>query len=216
MVYPPTDKASLKQVVFSVLSFLRGYPSYNWVMWFVVCLFTVEILHYFVGRHATTSLRLVVLAVVSYLIGWFLFWQSTLIVSATGIARNFWFINEALIAYPFYVAGILARRLRIFDRPPIIGRLLIFLALLGVTLATFDLNSGPFVYKKPVVVMAGGSHGSLWLFPLTALAGSLMMGYLARLTPPRAGSFSSGEERWCCWGWTASTMTTSIIRSPSG
>ena len=39
VVYPPTSKADLEQVVFSLLSFARGYPSYNWLMWFLVCLF---------------------------------------------------------------------------------------------------------------------------------------------------------------------------------
>ncbi len=183
-VYPPASRADLKQVVFSVLRFARGYPSYNWLMWFLVCLFTVEILHFFGGKHATTAPRLIALAVGSYLIGWILLWQITLISSATGIVKNFWFINEALIAYPFFLAGILAKRLRVFDRPSLAGRLLILLVLLGVTCATFDLNTGPFVWKKAVVVMAGSSHGSLWLFPITALAGALMVVLLARMTPP--------------------------------
>ena len=184
VVNPPASKAELKQVVSSVLRFARGYPSYNWLMWFMVCLFTVEILHFFVGKHATTAPRLIALGVGSYLIGWVLLWQSTFISSATGIARNFWFINEALIAYPFFLAGILARRLRVFDRPPLAGRLLLLLALLGLTLATFNRNTGPFVWKKAVVVMAGSSHGSPWLFPITALAGALMIILLARMTPP--------------------------------
>jgi acyltransferase len=184
VVNPPTDKADLKQVVSNVLRFARGYPSYNWLMWFMVCLFTVELLHFFVGKHATTAPRLIALAVGSYFIGWVLLWQSTFISSATGIARNFWFINEALIAYPFFLAGILAKRLRVFDRPPPAGRLLVFLAMLGLTWATFNLNTGPFVWKKAVVVMAGSSHGSLWLFPITALAGALMITMLARVTPP--------------------------------
>jgi acyltransferase len=184
IVSPPTSKADLKLVILSVLSFARGYPSYNWLMWFLVCLFTVEILHFFVGKHATTTLRLIALAVGSYLIGWVLLWQSPLVSSITGIARNFWFLHEALIAYPFFLAGLLAKRLRIFDRPSLAGRLLIFLALLGLTCATFNLNVGPFVWKKAVVVMAESSHGSLWLFPVTALAGALMIGMLARVTPP--------------------------------
>ena len=184
VVYHPTSKADLKQVVFSVLSFARGYPSYNWLMWFLVCLFTVETFHFFMGKHATTTRRLIALAVGSYLIGWVLLWQSSLVSSTTGIARNFWFVNEALIAYPFFLAGILAKRLRIFDRPSLAGRLLIFLALLGITCATFNLNVGPFVWKKAVVVMAESSHGSPWLFPITALAGALMIALLARVTPP--------------------------------
>ena len=185
-VYPPASKTELKQVVSSVLRFARGYPSYNWLMWFMICLFTVEIIHFFMGKHATTALRLVALAIGSYLIGWVLLWQSTFISSATGIAENFWFINEALVAYPFFLVGILAKRLRIFDRPSLAGRLPIFisLVLLGVTCATFLLNTGPFTYRKAVVVMAESSHGNLWLFPITALAGALMITILARITPP--------------------------------
>ena len=183
-LYPPVDKASLKEVIFNVLTFVRGHPTYNWATWFLVCLFTVEIIHFFLGKYATSMLRLVTLAVGSYLVGWFLLWQVTLITSATGIARNFWFIHEAPVAYSLYLVGILARRLDIFERPTALGRLWLFGALLGVTLATFNLNHGPFAHEKQVVLMSGGSNGSLWAFPLTALSGSLMLGYLSRMTRP--------------------------------
>jgi acyltransferase len=183
VVHPPAGKADLKQVLLSVLAFLRGHPSYNWLMWFLVCLFTVEVLHFFVGRYATTMLQLVALAVGVYLVGWVLLWQSSLVSEGTGIAKNFWFINEALIAYPFFLAGILAKRLRIFDRTSRGVTLLIFAVLFGVTLGLFNLNTGPFAWK-PIVLMAQSSHGSPWLFPITALAGAFMVAFLARVTPP--------------------------------
>ena len=183
-LYPPADKASLKEVLFDVLSWARGHPTYNWAMWFLVCLFTLEIIHYFAGRYATTTRRLIALAIGSYLVGWFVLWQASFITGATGLARNFWFIHEAPIAYALYLAGILARRLNLIERPGRWGGLLIFFALLALTLATFNLNTGPFVHRKQVVLMSGGSNGSIWAFPVTALAGAFMLCYLSRLTRP--------------------------------
>ena len=88
VVYPPTSKADLKLVIFSVLSFARGYPSYNWLMWFLVCLFVVEILHFFLGKYATTTLRLAALAVGVYLVGWVLLWQSCVYLPRRQVSRG--------------------------------------------------------------------------------------------------------------------------------
>jgi acyltransferase len=183
-LHPPADKSSLKAVILDVLRWVSGHPTYNWAMWFLVCLFTVEISHFFLGRYATTSRRLVVLAMGSYLTGWFVLWQATFITEATGLVRNFWFIHEAPVAYALYLVGMLARRLDIIERPASWGRLLLAGVLLAVTLATFDLNTGPFAHRKQVVLMSGGSNGSLWAFPVTALAGAFMLCYLSRLTRP--------------------------------
>jgi acyltransferase len=184
LLYPPADKAALKEIVVDALSMVRGQPLYDWAMWFLVCLFTVEMIHFFVGKYARTPRRLAAMAIASYLIGWFVLWQATLITQATGLARNFWFIHEAPVAYAFYLAGILARRLDIIERPKPLGRLALCSILFAVTLVTFDLNTGAFVHRKQVVLMSGGSNGSLWAFPIPALAGAFMVCYLARLTRP--------------------------------
>jgi acyltransferase len=183
-LYPPVDQADLREIIFDILSMVRGHPTYNWAMWFLVCLFTVEMIHFFLGKYATTSRRLIVFAIGAYLIGWFVLWQATLITEATGLARNFWFIHEVPVAYALYLVGILARRLDIIERPTPLGRLVLCGALLVVTFATFNLNTGPFVHEKQVVLMSGGSNGSLWAFPVTALTGAFLVCYLARLTRP--------------------------------
>ena len=62
-------------------------------------------------------------------------------------------------------------------------RLALLVAAVGVVLATFNLNAGPFTGEKPVALMAESAHGFMPLFVLTALAGTLAVATLAQLTP---------------------------------
>jgi acyltransferase len=56
---------------------------------------------------------------------------------------------------------------------------------LSLLIATFDLNRGPFVINPlaPIVIMAASQHGHVILFLLTALAGTMLIMSIARLTP---------------------------------
>ena len=182
--------------VYNLLIFLRGYPAYNSLMWFVVCLFTVECLHFLLARYTRTPIRMAIGALAAYLLGMAVLARADYVEKVTGVVGNFWYIQEALIALAFYLAGRLGRRvgdLRHGSTPwwqwAVIG-----VVMLAATLATFNLNTGPFTSKWPVVVMTVSRHGNPVLFPLTALTGILTIVALARLTPPGRALRFIGEN----------------------
>lgn len=58
-----------------------------------------------------------------------------------------------------------------------------------VILFTYKLNRGPFIFFNSIVIMMS-SHGNFFFFPLTAVAGSLFIFFLAVATP-----------KWKAIGW---------------
>jgi fucose 4-O-acetylase-like acetyltransferase len=58
---------------------------------------------------------------------------------------------------------------------------LVLAAALGVLLATWRGNTGPFWFAHEVVIMAAGDHGNALMFPLTAIAGSLVVIFAAQV-----------------------------------
>ncbi|MCX6031080.1 MAG: hypothetical protein NT169_17505 [Chloroflexi bacterium] len=179
-----TGTANWKIYLTSLLDFLRGYPSFNFVTWFLVCLFTVEIIHFCVRRYVKTAPALLAAAIGFLAAGGLILAKIGLVVTVTGIALNTWFIHEALIAYGFYQLGMLARQTRLLEQPrPLAVRLTALVAAAIVVLVTFNLNAGPFTGEKPVVLMAESAHGFMPLFALTAVAGALAVAALAQLTP---------------------------------
>lgn len=161
---------------------LLGFPVFNIPLWFLACLVTVEVLHRLLAPLTRNDTGLWLVAAVCYLGGYWLNLKYSFLMEG----KNVWFLNEAPVVYAFYLVGVFMRRRGLttgsMKRPFALGAGLVF-ALLVV--ATFDLNQGPFRMFQAVVIVLG-AHGNILLFPLTALAGSLMLLYLAKATAPNA------------------------------
>ncbi len=154
---------------------LMGFPVFNIPLWFMACLVSVEIIHFTVGRFLNTALKILAAAVLFYVGGYFL---TSKIQFLPG--PNFWFLHEALVVYSFYLLGVLFRREGILLGAQPRWRLLAASAVcLLVVVFTYDLNTGPFRMFDAVVIVLSG-HGNIFLFPLTALAGSLFLLLVAR------------------------------------
>lgn len=168
-----------------IVSYALGRPHLNFITWFLVCLFVVELINYFVLPHLKTQTKLVTGILIFYVVGWLVTWQSITIADQLGIPNNIWFIPEAIIAYSFYLFGhLLARSGWLGEKSGSkVMNVLLFVIMLVVTAFTFDLNQGPFWEAFPIVNMAESWHGNIILFPLTALSGSFLMFSLSRLTP---------------------------------
>lgn len=166
-------------------TFLWGLPSFNIPTWFLLCIFTVEIIHLVVGRLFNTQLHLIAAMVIFYLAG---SWFSTtydLYNPLKGRLFSYFYLQEAIVVYAFYLFGILLRRNGLFtkDDKAAVQTALETILLLLVVYFTYDLNKGHFsfhVYDAVVVLFS--SHGHLFWFALTAVAGSLLILSLARAT----------------------------------
>lgn len=95
--------------------------------------------------------------------------------------------HEAVTMYAFYLIGVYLRRNKVFmekmsPRIAVPGLIISFL----IVLLTYNLNTGLFNFTPyDAVVIIFASHGHFLWFPVTAVAGSFCILFLARLTPPQ-------------------------------
>lgn len=164
-----------------------GLPSFCIPSWFLLLIIGVELVHYCAFRFLKSSnLKILIAAVVFYVVGYLLNLKLDLFNPLKGrtVGWNYLFIHEAITLYAFYLLGIYLKRKR-FLIERISTKLLVggTLAAFLIVLFTFQLNKGPFnfhVYNHVVIMFS--SHGHLLLFPLTAIAGSMLILLIAGMS----------------------------------
>ncbi|MEM7792900.1 MAG: acyltransferase family protein, partial [Cyanobacteria bacterium P01_C01_bin.118] len=160
-----------------LIDMLSGYPTGNFSMWFLCCLFTTELFnHWAQPLLGNSSLKRAAAAVVTLVMGHYLgIYQSTL-TNFPLQGFNTWFFTSALIGFSFYQMGFILKRSKLLE---VFQRSFYPYVALGIALvaavALSDLNQGPFVGDRNVVIMAGVSHGSLLPFTMMAIMGSLLV-----------------------------------------
>ncbi len=175
----PLDLAWYGRALLS--SFLTGEIRPCGLTWFLYCLMSVFVLHTLLGGWAKTGSRALLLAVAS---GGFGYWVTHPEQQANpaGALLRIWYLDEAFVAYAFFLVGHALRRWeagRSWTQSTGLN-LAVVVACAAVFLVTLDWNEGPFRAHLPGVVMAQRGHGGLAFF-LTAVAGSLVFLYSARL-----------------------------------
>jgi acyltransferase len=161
-----------------------GFPVFNIPTWFLLCLFSVELVHYLTGRYLSSNTKILLAALIFYVGGYLLNWRFLIFNPMRGqiVGWNYLYIHEAVLAYAFYLVGVYLRRKRF-----LLGHLpwpLLTAAIIGTllfVLFTYNLNQGPFRYYRAVLIMLSG-HGNILLFPLTAIVGSVFVLLLAKAT----------------------------------
>jgi len=167
-----------------LLYLLTGRPTFNAITWFLACLLSVEVINYLLYPVLRRSkIVLCMTMILFYIMGWSLSYKTD-IINQYIIIPDYWYIQEALVAYSFYLFGNLIAACPIFYKK-INPWLNVFLLLLTATcvLATFNLNNGPFDELLRVPGFVCGLYGNFFLFPLTAIAGSLCIISASRLIP---------------------------------
>lgn len=183
--FPPIDLSGPAAFGMGVARTLVDLPVFNIPTWFLMCLVSVEFIHYAAFRALRQSDARILAAIpVFYLAGYTLNRVVDPFNAGQPFSGNVWFVHEAVAMYAFYLLGVLMRRRR-FLMGPVPAWILAggAVAALAFVTFTYGLNQGPFRLIQAVVVLAGG-HGNIFWFPVTAVAGSLAVLLLARLTPP--------------------------------
>lgn len=165
-----------------------GIPLFCVPSWFLMLIFSVEIVHYWTFRMLTSDARIVAAILIFYVAGYLFNWHFDIVNPLKGrvIGWNYLFIHEAVFMYAFYLLGHFMHRLGFLRQV----NALCFLipgatAAMLVVLLTYRLNSGHFSFPPlDAVVILFSSHGHALWFPLTALSGSLMVLFIARALPP--------------------------------
>lgn len=188
--FPLGKLISVQSYVDGIVSTLRGFPAFNIPTWFLALLMATEVLHYLVGRFLDSTVKILTVAVFLYLGGYYLNLKIDFIMPKDSPSLNFWFINEVIVVYAFFLLGVILRRHRF-----LLGKIkawitfpLALLCLLIVIL-TFDLNQGPWRVIPAVIILLAG-HGHVFWFPLTAIVGSVMLLLLAK---------ALGDSRRLAW-----------------
>src|SRR4030042_6613592 len=190
---------SVKGYMTGLLNTAFGMPMFCVPSWFILMLFGVELVHYFTFRFLKSSnSKIWIGAVVFYVAGYWLNLKLDIVNPMKGrlVGYNYLFIHEAITMYSFYLLGIYLKRKKfLVDKvsPKIVisGVIIAFL----IVLFTYNLNNGPFNlnYYNSVVIMFS-SHGSFIWFPITAVAGSLFILFLAKVTPSQTTILLIGEN----------------------
>ena len=170
-----------------LVSTLFGIPSFCVPSWFILMLFSVELVHYGAFRFLRSNSKILVGAVLFYVVGYWLNLKLDIFNPLKGrvIGWNYLFIHEAITMYAFYLMGIYLRRRKFLIEKASLkilvpGAIITFL----IVLFTYKLNTGPFnfrVYDAVVIIFA--SHGNFFWFPVSAVAGSFLILFLAKITP---------------------------------
>lgn len=176
------DKFPVAEVLDKAYAYLYGQPKLNWVTWFLVCLFSLEILLAVITKIVDFpgKPKAAVYAALFFVAGWLLADNADTITWITGIPKNFWFINEAFTAGGFYLAGYCAKEVLLKPTHRLMDGLSV--VILGILLwLTYNLNNGPFSDKHAIVLMNASSHGNYLWFVATALIGITFIMALTRL-----------------------------------
>ncbi len=172
-----------------IASTLFGIPLFCVPSWFLVLIFSVELVHYSAFRFLSSGARVAAAVLAFYGVGYAFNWRFDLLDPAEGrvVGWNYLFLHEAVVMYAFYLLGVRLGGKRFLQGT--VSRLRLVpaaLALFAVVLATAPLNRGRFSFPAlDAVVILLSSHGHVFWFPFTALAGSLMVLCTARALPVR-------------------------------
>lgn len=173
--------SSLSDIIRRCLSYMVGIPELNWITWFLVCLFTTELLLIFLTLvfNFTKKSRLIFYSIITFCLGIFFCQNIEMVSRITGIRFNFWFIHESFIALSFYLFGYyLQDTIKRTVRFP----LLVFLLLISFTLLILTYNKN-FSGSYDVVVMGSSIHGEPLLFCCTAITGIFTVILLSKMIP---------------------------------
>ena len=171
-----------------LIATLSGLPLFCVPSWFILLIFSVEMVHFAVFRFLSASnARIIVAALFFYVAGYWLNLYFDIFNPAKGrvVGWNYLFIHEAITMYAFYLLGVwLKRHPLLLEKLPAVRALPAAIVCLLIVVFTFRLNTGPFNfnYHDSVVIMFS-AHGSFLWFPVTALAGSLCILLLAQYSP---------------------------------
>ena len=181
-----------------LVSTLFGIPVFCVPSWFIMMLFSVELVHYGAFRFLQSNSKILVGAVVFYVVGYWLNLKLDIFNPLKGrvIGWNYLFIHEAITMYAFYLMGIYLRRKKFLVEKVSLkilapGVVITFL----IVLFTYNLNTGPFNFNYyDAVVIIFASHGNFFWFPVSAVAGSFLLFFLGKITPSQKTMVWMGQN----------------------
>jgi len=160
--------------------YLGGDTQLNVITWFLVCLFTTEVLATLIGFKSANKSQNAFLGLFFIILGFFVTKYAPFLTPYTKLETNFWYIHESLVALGFYLLG---NWLYYFISTLEFEKSKLLYFLIPATIALLELSNLIF-NSQEVVIMSISKHGSLAPFLINSLAGTLLIIGIGRLFPP--------------------------------
>jgi len=162
--------------------YLIGTEQFNILMWFVICLFVVELIAAWIARYLkTNSLHLIIYAALSFCFGYYvMIGKDSDVAAFIGFHPRVWYLDDAFIALLFYLSGYLLKDFY-FKLNEAKGWWISLLVALAAGVAlwyTYDLNE-----VNPIVQMISSKYGDALPFLLAAFSGIFFLVAFSRLLP---------------------------------
>ena len=158
---------------------LQGRPTFNILMWFLICLFTAELGQFALRRALQKNWQYAVSILAFAGLTYVISAHRELVVGVLQGKLDWWHISSAIGAIVFYQVGILLQRLGwLVRKTPISLQVVLTLVFLAITVLTYNRNFPP-GYK--VVFLAHGAYGDARWFFLSAFAGIGLVIYASQL-----------------------------------
>ncbi len=191
-IFPLPDKPIIDSLKWGVL-YLAGIPLLSWPSWFMVALFTSEMIYYFIQPQAKGTARTVALALLCYSIGWIYNYYVFDMPQAVGMLGMMWMLQASMVFCAFFLVGALLKPwLLKLTRWPLWQVALLGIAASAVMIFAVLNNS----FRKPpegsfysqfvsgeMVVISFGQYGNYLWFILSTLGASLTLLCISRILP---------------------------------
>ena len=164
----------------NLIFLLQGKPHLSATLWFLVCLWLVEIWALIILPTVKTTLQGLLLSAFFLYFGYV--WATIPELETLYLLpKNFWYLHESLVAFGFYTAGYASFKWvdKLLD-VNIFTRVTLVVFLFGGAYWASQMNSP---YQNFVVVMKASEHGSFFFFITAAFAGTLGALLLASFIP---------------------------------
>ena len=169
-------------ILHKAIQYVKGNPGLDVITWFLVCLFTAEILALFIHFIFKSRIAIVIIGIISLIFGLFICDHIYFVMRVTHIPRNFWYAHESLIALGFYLIGYflfpIIRDLKVNYIMIAFYTLICFLILLF----TYNLNNP---YGDFFMSMYNSFHGNFIWFLIDAFSGTFFIIFLSKLIPSK-------------------------------
>lgn len=166
--------------MFRSLSYLGGNPGLNNVTWFLVCLFSAELLVNLFGLLKKQGALNLLIGLLFIVIGYFITKHISFISGFTKLELNFWYIHESLIAIGYFLIGNsiypFLRHLEAKQKG--------FVILITLVIAAVFAGSQILIKNTAVVLMINSQHGDFVPFIIQSLSGSLTVIGMSKWIPP--------------------------------
>jgi len=173
-----------KQNIWGYLERCLKGKFYSRITWFLTCLFTVELINFFISPLTSNNKKRWLSIFCFYCLGFIITWKINIISIFTKISPNFWYIHEALLAFSFFQVGVVLNNSDWLKNSFKTSKKYFYLLIsIIILLFTFNLNNGFFDPNFRLVLMISSIHGNPLFFLISALAGSMMIIFLSHLTP---------------------------------